>query len=131
MCRTAHPQLRGLCRCALQQLAQVGGLTVQPNFGSLAPAGESWYNARMETVIRTVGDIPASDRSALERVVGHQLRESQQLVIQVVSLAVPPADATTGDSLPDWCDVYEGLSPERVDEIDAAVVRSPSSRDLP
>ena len=84
----------------------------------------------METVIRNVGDIPVSDRSALERVVGHQLRESQQLVIQVVSLAIPAGRPVVSGALPAWCDVYEGLAPERVDEIDAAIVRSSSSRDL-
>jgi len=86
----------------------------------------------METVIRNVGDIPASDRSALERVVGHQLRESQQLVIQVVSLVVPPPPAaTTGDSLPDWCRVYEGMTDAEAEELHGAIVRDHSSRAFP
>lgn len=87
----------------------------------------------METVIRNVGELDANDRSALERVVGHELRESQRLVIQVVSATVPPVSkpAESGPALPDWCDVYAGLSAEQVDELERAVVRSPSTRHVP
>jgi len=41
----------------------------------------------METVFRNVRDLDPIDRSALERVVGHQLVESQQLVIQVMPVS--------------------------------------------
>lgn len=83
----------------------------------------------METVIRNVGDLDTQDRSAMERVVGHQLRESQKLVIQVVGIVVPPpVPGFTGTKLPDWCRVYEGLSDEQVEELDSNIVRSPSSR---
>jgi len=41
----------------------------------------------METVVRNVRDLDQIDRSALERVVGHQLGEGQQLVIQVVPVS--------------------------------------------
>ena len=86
----------------------------------------------METVIRSVGDLDAPDRCALERVVGHQLRENQQLVIQVVSINVPAQNSSApAQSLPAWCNVYEGLSDERIDEIDGSIVRSHSSRDVP
>ena len=85
----------------------------------------------METVIHNVGDLDTASRVVLERVVGHQLRESQKLVIQVVSIVVtPPAPPTTTATtrLPDWCRVYRGLSDERIDELDRAIVRLPSSR---
>ena len=42
----------------------------------------------METLVRNVRDLDQSDRSTLERLVGHQLRESQRLVIQVMSVTV-------------------------------------------
>jgi hypothetical protein len=87
----------------------------------------------METVIRNVGDLDTQDRSALERVVGHQLRESQQLVIQVVSIVAPPPLATptaAGAQLPDWCRVYDGLTDAQVDELDQSIARSQSSRDI-
>lgn len=82
---------------------------------------------------RTVGDLDSEDRSALERVVGHRLRENQQIVIQVVGLVVaPPAPVSSGSAapLPDWCGVYDGLTDDQVDDLDRAIVRSPSSRDV-
>lgn len=86
----------------------------------------------METVTRNVRDLPHNDRSALERVVGHQLRESERLVIQVMSLSIeetakaPPASG----ELPDWCDIYRGLSDPEIDELDQTITRSQSSRDF-
>ena len=86
----------------------------------------------METVVRNVRDLDQTDRSALERVVGHQLRESQQLVIQVMSVTVEERVAAlpVGDELPAWCDVYEGLSDAEIDELDRAIIRTHSSRDV-
>jgi len=85
----------------------------------------------METLVRNVRDLDQSDRSALERVVGHQLRESQRLVIQVMNVGVEePAARPAGDELPAWCDVYEGLTGSEIDDLDAAIVRTHSSRDV-
>jgi hypothetical protein len=86
----------------------------------------------METIVRNVRDLDQTDRSALERVVGHQLRESQQLVIQVSAVAGEPSPVPqpkAGD-LPPWCQVYEGLSDAEIDELDGAIVRNHSSRDV-
>jgi len=86
----------------------------------------------VETIIRNVRDLDQTDRSVLERVVGHSLRESQQIVIQVTNAAnepTPTAEAG-GNQLPAWCDVYEGLSDAQIDQLDQAIVRDRSSRDL-
>ncbi len=90
------------------------------------------YHQSMETVVRNVRDLPKNDRSALERVVGHQLRESQQLVIQVMSVSLEePAQAPLASGeLPAWCNVYQGLSDPEIDELDSAIVRSDLSRDF-
>jgi hypothetical protein len=87
----------------------------------------------METVIRTIGELDANDRSALERVVGHKLLEGQKIAIQIVSEASPPTPepAAAVEALPEWCDVYAGLTDEQVDELDRSIVRSSSSRHLP
>lgn len=61
----------------------------------------------METLIRNVRDLDQSDRSALERLVGHQLRESERLVIQVMSTGVEEPARPADDELPAWSDVYE------------------------
>ena len=86
----------------------------------------------METYVHDVRDLDLSERSALERLVGHQLRESQKLVIQVVTTAVDqPADPeVVAGELPEWCRVYEGLSDAEVDELDRSIVRDHSSRDV-
>jgi hypothetical protein len=66
-------------------------------------AGVPWYNRNMETITRNVRDMGESERSAVERLVGHDLRENQQLIIQVVSVemgAPQPADDRKGDELP-------------------------------
>jgi hypothetical protein len=85
----------------------------------------------METLVRNVRDLDQPDRFALERVVGHPLGESQRLVIQVVNAGVEePVARTADDELPAWSDVYGGLSDSEIDELDAAIVRTHSSRDV-
>lgn len=80
----------------------------------------------MESLIRNVRDIPASDRQALEHVLGHVLQENQQLIIQVINVdASAPAegDATdAGGALPEWCNVYQGLSDEQVQDLEQAIL---------
>ena len=90
----------------------------------------------METVIRNVRDLDQNERAVLERVVGHQLRETQQVTVNVVNLQLgaerdetPVADHTKSpDSLPEWCNIYEGLSDAEVDELSGAIVRCHLSR---
>jgi hypothetical protein len=87
----------------------------------------------METVIRDVRDLDTNARSALEKLVGHQLGESQRLVIQVMNMAIPAENNASGPTdgvLPEWCRVFEGLSPEQVEDIDRSIVRSHASRDI-
>jgi hypothetical protein len=87
----------------------------------------------METVLRHVRDLDQQDRSALERVVGHSLGESQQLVIQMTGGS--PNQPTNGEpvqagQLPDWCRVYDGLTDQEIDELDQSIVRLPGGRDV-
>jgi hypothetical protein len=48
----------------------------------------------MAPIIRNVRDFKPNERRVLERVVGQQLTENQQLLIQVVSPANGPAPAS-------------------------------------
>jgi hypothetical protein len=74
----------------------------------------------METVIRNVGDIDSHDRQALEHVLGKTLRTNQQLVITIVNLQERPEVSAEGVPqdrngaavLPEWCNVYAGMSDE-------------------
>lgn len=79
----------------------------------------------MEKVVRNVRELDAVDRSALERVVGHELFETQQVIVNVVNVEVAPA--TVGGhqqaevGVPDWWKIYEGLSDEAIDELDCLI----------
>ncbi len=77
----------------------------------------------METIIRHVRDLGSSERSALEHLVGHSLRDSQQLIIQVVNTEPQPAAGSVKDTLPEWCNVYEGLSDEEIAGVEQTVLR--------
>jgi hypothetical protein len=85
----------------------------------------------MERVIRNVKDIERADRQTLERVLGHSLRANQQLVIDIVQLgesATPSAGTVHGKDdrgarLPEWCNVYEGLTDEEITELEQVILR--------
>jgi hypothetical protein len=80
----------------------------------------------METVIHNVNELSAAGLTAAESLVGHPLAANQQLVIQVVNAPIENGQRAAGidqDRLPDWCDVYAGLSEERVQEIEKAIAR--------
>jgi hypothetical protein len=83
----------------------------------------------MEPIGRHVRDIDPAERRMLEHVIGRKLKDNQKVMIQVVTLgseaqAVPqPADAVPADELPDWCNVYEGLSEEEIDALESIVLQ--------
>ena len=79
----------------------------------------------METVVRNVRDLRADDRYAAEQLVGYSQRENQQLVIQVVNVDVAtgrPGNGTGEGKLPDWCNVYEGLTDEKIAELEKTIL---------
>jgi len=81
----------------------------------------------METVIRNVGDIDAQDRQALEHVLGQPLRENQQLVIGIVERQPAPCatarEANGSLQLPDWCNVYSGLSDAQMADLETTILQ--------
>jgi hypothetical protein len=89
----------------------------------------------MESIRRRVKDIDTADRRALEHVIGKHLSGNQQVVIQVLSFDPANGDKPTSKSqdmqpptLPEWCNVYEGLSDAEIDDIESSIVRSHGSR---
>lgn len=86
----------------------------------------------METLIRNVRDLTQRDRSALEQILGQELLENQQLLIQVLTMPahspLPFAESPSAD-LPEWCHIYKGLTDEQIDELDRSIVRCDLSRD--
>jgi hypothetical protein len=82
------------------------------------------YVANMETVIHQVGNLGDGERSAAEQLVGHPLHQNQQLVIHVVDLepiSTEPSLGAEGQQLPDWCNVYAGLSDAEVAALERAI----------
>ncbi len=78
----------------------------------------------MEVVTRNVRDLDESDRSVMERVFGHQLRETQTIVLNLVNLDrnVPnPESSSPMPDVPDYWKIYDGLSDEEIDELDGAI----------
>lgn len=89
----------------------------------------------MESIIRDVSALDEAQRHTLEHVIGRELRENQQLVIQIVNLDLTPETSSPGTApvagqLPEWCNVYEGLSDDEIADIESAIVRSTASRSL-
>jgi hypothetical protein len=85
----------------------------------------------METIKRQVGEMQAHERSAAELLLGHRLRGNEQLILQVLQLDVtepPKEDSRPAQTLPDWCNVYEGLTDEEIENIDRSITRCNLSR---
>jgi hypothetical protein len=90
----------------------------------------------MQAVVRNVRDLRREDRTALERIVGQDLRDDQRLIIRVTesdtSEEGTAVDSRPPQALADWTSVYEGLSEDEVAAIDRVVKsRANLSRRLP
>lgn len=81
-----------------------------------------------EPIIRNVQDIEDADRRVLEHVVGQKLRKNQQVVIRIVALGpeVPTHHEASHESeatLPEWCNVYDGLTDEQIADLETVVLQ--------
>lgn len=80
----------------------------------------------MESVTRNVRDISQQDRLALEHVIGRQLAENQQVIIQVCNLKMDANKNQTseknGTALPDWCNVYAGLAESQISALEDVIL---------
>lgn len=58
-----------------------------------------------------------------ETALGEPLREDQQVILRVVTPSEPKGTASAGGaSLPDWCNVYDGLSDAEVASIESEIL---------
>ncbi len=83
----------------------------------------------MKEVVRNVTEIEPADRRALEHILGQSLHDSQQIALRVSgqeSQEVPPVGNGDQDdideTLPEWCNVYEGLSDEEIAAIEEVML---------
>jgi hypothetical protein len=77
----------------------------------------------METLVYTVGELSESRRQAAEQLIGHPLQESQQVRIEISPVEHPahqPSEAE--DRLPEWCNIYEGMSREEIDRLESSIL---------
>ena len=83
----------------------------------------------MESITRNVRDIDSRERQALEHVLGQQLTENQKIIIQIVTLPIESVESQTGQErtsaapLPEWCNVFAGLTDEQVAEVEGIVLQ--------
>ena len=90
----------------------------------------------MESIVRNIRDLDHADRSALERVVGHELHETQQVILNVVTPDAGTNAVGSGGQpfladVPSSWRIYEGLSDAEIDELDEAIrQRADLSRDF-
>jgi hypothetical protein len=78
----------------------------------------------MEKVIRNVAEIDQADRRVIENLIGKHLAENHQVIISIVNLDLTPPDASAGtasEHVPEWWNVYAGLSDGDVDRLDEAI----------
>jgi hypothetical protein len=74
-------------------------------------------------IIRDVRDITGPDRDVLEQALGQKLRDNQRLVVQILTLTDTPTEEAAGapaTELPEWCDVFRGLSDEEIAGVERA-----------
>jgi hypothetical protein len=85
----------------------------------------------METIHLNVDSLQASQRHALESVVGRPLQPSQRVVIQIldsVPVVASTGNSANGTALPAWCNVLEGLTPEESAALDESLASRTASR---
>ena len=72
----------------------------------------------MNAITRNVKDIGTADRRALEHVIGRTLTDGQRLLISVIDAELSAPESVAAEHshamLPDWCNVYHGLTDEAV-----------------
>jgi hypothetical protein len=84
----------------------------------------------MEMITRDAKDITSPTRQALEDFLGHPLQDHERVVIQVVGQE-GGKQPQTGAGLPEWCNLFAGLSEEEIDAIEKiALTRAIMARPL-
>ena len=71
-------------------------------------------------------------RRAHEEVIGQELQSNQQVLISVINLQTAVHDDRPAQTLDDWTGIYEGLSDDEIEAVDATIkTRADLTRDIP
>ena len=93
----------------------------------ISPPWTVWYNLGMDKLFHNVGDLSNPDRSAVENLMGHPLRDDQQLYIVALDAVAEPVAAERQSA---WDDLQAiiadakdnvGQSPESADNIERVI----------
>jgi hypothetical protein len=85
----------------------------------------------MDNEFLRVKDIGATDRQAIEHILGGPLSDDQQVAIfvkpgdskpQAQKAQAASENPSAEFSLPEWCHVYAGLSPEAIADLEASIL---------
>jgi hypothetical protein len=80
----------------------------------------------MEAITRNVRDIGTADRRALEHVIGRSLADGQRLLISVLDVEMSSPESAAAEhayaALPDWCNVYHGLTDDAVTQLEEVIL---------
>jgi hypothetical protein len=81
----------------------------------------------MESITKNVRDISLPEELAVEHVIGQQLTENQEVIIQIYRLDLRSEPETTetesAQGLPDWCNVYAGLTDKQVEAVEQTALQ--------
>ena len=78
----------------------------------------------MDKLLHSVSDLPSPERSAVEAIIGHTLRDDQQLYIVALDAAVEPTEATRHEAWGELEEIFaeshhnvrqSGVSPEELE----------------
>ena len=80
----------------------------------------------MEKITRHVQDLGSEEKRVYESVLGHALHANQQIILHVITPQETAEETPTTQqppgTLPDWCNVYDGLSDEEIDEMEKVIL---------
>lgn len=80
----------------------------------------------MEKITRHVLNLGSDEKRMYESVLGHTLHADQQIILHVITPQATteetPATQQSSGTLPDWCNVYDGLSGEEMDELEEVIL---------
>ena len=91
------------------------------------PQRAVWYNLSVDKLLHNVGDLSNPDRSAVENLMGHPLRDDQQLYIVALDAVAEPVAAERQSA---WDNLQAiiadakdnvGQSPDSADEIERVI----------
>lgn len=94
----------------------------------------SWYTRSMKTLVKSVKDMEAAERSTIERIVGERLEDNQRLFIRITddlqNAVNSKVNGKVESELPEWCNIYEGLSTHEVEKLSDSIMRVVSNRSM-